>query len=77
MDSHRTLPMSLSDIMAAIPIDENLIPGDHGITFTIDNADALFGDAHVPAYRDPSHLGAWLVGYWTAQQAHNNDEKES
>ena len=82
MESHETVPLSVSDIMAAAPIDQKLNPGDGGIVFTIGNQRPMFNDAHVPAYRDPSHLAAWIIGYWTAQHElaeaqHHIEEKES
>lgn len=56
--------LSFGEAMDMAPIDINLKADDRGtkgIAFTIPSHIAF----HVPMYRNPELLGAWLVGYLT------------
>lgn len=52
--------------MSSLPIDESINPTGDGYVFTAVNpkcgGSTAFG-VRVPAYRDPSHLAAWLYGF--------------
>lgn len=64
------IPLSFSDVFNALPIDQHLKPQDDGLAFTCD----LQGVDNVPAYLDPSHVGAWILGYLAAASEHENKE---
>lgn len=64
----KIVSLSISDVLNAGPVDQALKVNGGGFSFTV------AGVPNAPAYRDPSHLAAWLVGYWTAQ---DHFEKEN
>lgn len=62
--------MSYSSVMAHCPSQLNLLPDSRienaGVAFTLSPA---LGLHETPTYREPSHLAAWLVGYWSGHAA--------
>ena len=66
MGNPTVIRLETPQIMASLPVDERINPGNGGIVFTTAHPD-VFGD-QVPAYRDPSHLAAWLYGFAAANE---------
>lgn len=66
------VPTSISDVMSHCPINLNIKPeagGANGYAFT------LPGIPDSPAYREPSHLAAWFIGYISGQTAAENTKE--
>ncbi|MCG7235256.1 hypothetical protein [Corynebacterium sp. ACRQP] len=65
-------PISIRDVMSHCPIDLNLKPeagGANGYAFTLN------GVENSPAYREPSNLAAWFIGYVAGQAAADNTKE--
>ena len=69
------IPLTVSDAMSHCPVQLNLNPELaaelDGMAFTFANL------PNAPVYREVSHLGAWLVGFWAGQLAAQNEMKEN
>lgn len=66
------VPIPIADVMSHCPIDLKIKPeagGKRGLAFVIPTI------AESPAYREPSNLAAWFIGYIAGQAA--AEKKES
>lgn len=73
----RIIPLSSAALQQSFPNDEHLNPTSDEVVYTLEHPHAFGGN--VPAYRDPSHLAAWLYGFAAANNLaieQLNDEKE-
>lgn len=59
----RIQKMSLKDLFAALPIDQDLKPQDRGVAFTGE----VPGIPAPPSYLDPSSVACWYLGYLSAK----------
>lgn len=66
------VPISISDVMSHCPINLNIKPkagGPKGYAFVLPSFEES------PAYREPSNLAAWFIGYMSGQTAAENQKE--
>lgn len=76
------IPLTTQQVMGSLPTDESISPAGGGYVFTIANpkcGDTTAFGVRVPAYRDPSHLAAWLYGFaaYNEMMTELQNEKEN